>query len=99
MDCGFDVASAAEMYMINKTRISTDKIIFANPIKDIDHIQSAKKYGIKLMTFDASDELVKIKKHYPNAEVVLRIAVLNTTARWNLSLKFGAIFEEIPTIF
>jgi len=51
------------------------------------------------MTFDDSEELVKIKKHYPNAEVVLRIAVLNTTARWNLSLKFGAIFEEIPTIF
>ena len=51
------------------------------------------------MTFDTSEELLKIKKHYPDAEVILRIAVLNTTARWNLSLKFGAIFDEIPSIF
>ena len=51
------------------------------------------------MTFDTSEELFKIQKHYPNAEVVLRIAVLKTTALWNLSLKFGAIFDEIPEIF
>ena len=31
--------------------------------------------------------------------MVLRIAVMKTTALWNLSLKFGAIYDEIPGIF
>lgn len=85
--------------MVMSINVSPEKIIYANPIKDIDHILSAKKHNISLMTFDTSEELSKIKKHYPDAEVVLRIACLETTALWNLSLKFGAIFDEIPEIF
>ena len=99
MDCGFDVASTVEMEMVKSINVSPKKIIYANPVKDIDHILSAKKHGINLMTFDTSEELFKIKKYYPDAEVVLRIAVMKTTALWNLSLKFGAIYDEIPGIF
>ena len=99
MDCGFDVASTVEMEMVKRINVSSKKIIYANPVKDIDHILSAKKHGINLMTFDISEELFKIKKYYPDAEVVLRIAVMKTTALWNLSLKFGAIYDEIPGIF
>lgn len=84
--------------MVKSINVSSEKIIYANPVKDIDHILSAKKHGINLMTFDTSEELFKIKKYYPDAEVVLRIAVMKTTAQWNLSLKFGAIFDEIPEI-
>jgi len=85
--------------MVKSINVPSEKIIYANPVKDIDHILSAKKYSINLMTFDTIEELSKIKKHYPDAEVVLRIAVMKTTALWNLSLKFGAIFDEIPEIF
>ena len=58
----------------------------------------AKDIGIKMMTFDCAEELYKIKKHYPKAECVLRIATEATTALYNLSEKFGASMEEVPLL-
>ena len=43
--------------MVKSMNVSPKKIIYANPVKDIDHILSAKKHGINLMTFDTSEEL------------------------------------------
>ena len=51
-----------------------------------------------MMTFDCSEELHKIKKHFPEAECVLRIATEKTTALYNLSEKFGAFMTEIPEL-
>jgi ornithine decarboxylase len=50
------------------------------------------------MTFDSLEELHKIKAHFPEAECVVRIAVLVTDALYNLSEKFGVTMEEIPEI-
>ena len=50
------------------------------------------------MTFDCAEELYKIKKHFPQAECVLRIATETTTALYNLSEKFGAAMEEVPLL-
>ena len=50
------------------------------------------------MTFDSIEELEKIKKWFPKAECVLRIAVDATTAVYNLSEKFGATMQEVPKI-
>ena len=56
----------------------------------------AKKFGIKMMTFDCSEELYKISKHFPEAECILRITTEKTTALYNLSEKFGAFMTEVP---
>lgn len=72
--------------------------IYASPIKKVDDLLLAKKFGIKMMTFDCSEELYKIKKHYPGAECVLRIATKKTTAIYNLSEKFGACMSEVPEL-
>lgn len=50
------------------------------------------------MTFDCIEELDKIKKWYPEAECILRIATDSTTAIYNLSEKFGAFMEDVPKI-
>lgn len=50
------------------------------------------------MTFDCIEELEKIKKWFPKAECVLRIAVDVTTATYNLSEKFGASMEDVGEI-
>lgn len=49
-------------------------IIYANPAKGFKHLEYAKEQNVKKMTFDNKEELGKIQKAYPDAELVLRIA-------------------------
>jgi ornithine decarboxylase len=42
------------------------------------------------MTFDCEEEATKVKKLYPEAELVLRIAVVDTDAPCPMGKKFGA---------
>ena len=44
-----------------------EKILFANAIKNSDHIKYAKKVGVSHMTIDSSEEVEKIHKIYPEA--------------------------------
>lgn len=67
-----------------------EQIIFANPCKIESHIEFAKLKGVKLMTFDSSEEAEKIHQIFPEAELVLRIAVEKTNAPNPMTKKFGA---------
>ena len=42
------------------------------------------------MTFDCNEEVNRIHKVYPEAELVLRIAVVNTDSTYPMGKKFGA---------
>lgn len=48
------------------------------------------------MTFDNDFELVKIKKHHPQAKCVLRIITNDSNAVCKFSMKFGA---DMPTSY
>jgi ornithine decarboxylase len=50
--------------------VSPDRIIYANPCKQISHLQYAAQKGVELMTFDNEDELHKVKKYFPTAKSV-----------------------------
>ena len=97
-DCGLDVASMGEFVNAVKLGAERNRLIFANPVKEEYQLEGAKKNGIKRMTFDAIEELYKIKKIFPKAECVLRIAVDVTTAVYNLSEKFGACMKDVPAM-
>ena len=75
-----------------------DKIIFANPIKTQAQLEFAAKHNVRKMTFDSEEELEKIARHCPKAEVVLRIGTAATDAKWELSSKFGASMSDIPKL-
>lgn len=92
------MASEQEMSKVIKNGGKPDKMIFANPCKDVWQIQQAKKKNVKRMTFDSIEELHKIKANFPQAECVVRIAVMVTDAMYNLSEKFGVTMDEIPEI-
>jgi ornithine decarboxylase len=66
-----------------------DKIIYANPNKPTETLEELNRYK-PLVTFDNLEEIQKIKKHAPNAGLVLRLKVPNTGAMVELSSKFGA---------
>lgn len=95
----FDVASMPEFQIVYKNIKSMpakqrqdwiwDKIIYANPTKPTDTLEELNKYK-PLVTFDNLEEISKIKKHAPNAGLVLRLKVPNTGAMVELSSKFGA---------
>jgi len=95
----FDVASMPEFKIVYENIKSMpakkrqdwiwDKIIYANPTKPTDTLEELNKYK-PLVTFDNLEEIHKIKKHAPNAGLVLRLKVPNTGAMVELSSKFGA---------
>ena len=68
----------------------SDRIIYANPCKTNSHIRFAAKHGVKQMTFDNTDELLKVKQCFPDAELFLRISTDDSSSICRLSLKFGA---------
>jgi ornithine decarboxylase len=70
-----------------------DKIIYANPTKPTDTLEELNRYK-PLVTFDNLEEIQKIKRHAPNAGLVLRLKVPNTGAMVELSSKFGALPGE-----
>ncbi|MDD1662047.1 MAG: type III PLP-dependent enzyme [Methanomicrobiales archaeon] len=99
LGCSFDVASMPEFMLVyenirgmpDKERQDWiwDKIIYANTIKPVETLEALDKYK-PLVTFDNVEELRKIRKHAPNAGLVLRLRVPNTGSMVELSSKFGA---------
>ncbi len=95
----FDVASMPEFMVVyenikkmpakERQQWIWDKIIYANPTKPTDTLEQLNQYK-PLVTFDNLQEIQKIKKHAPNAGLVLRLKVPNTGAMVELSSKFGA---------
>eukprot|EP01005_Ploeotia_sp_CARIB1_P000160 NODE_115_length_1496_cov_961.031410_g113_i0.p1 GENE.NODE_115_length_1496_cov_961.031410_g113_i0~~NODE_115_length_1496_cov_961.031410_g113_i0.p1 ORF type:complete len:411 (+),score=72.49 NODE_115_length_1496_cov_961.031410_g113_i0:79-1311(+) len=94
----FDCASKSEVDLVTQLKVPPTNIIYANPVKQPGHMYHATNHGVKLTTFDNDNELDKIKKCWPEAEVVLRIASENTNAQCELSSKFGCTMEEVPPL-
>jgi ornithine decarboxylase len=103
MGASFDVASMPEFMLVHENikdlpdkerqDFIWDKIIYANTIKPVETLEALDKYK-PLVTYDNSEELKKIKKHAPQAGLVLRIRVPNTGSMVELSSKFGALPGE-----
>lgn len=86
---GFDCASKGEIQKVKALGVHSDRIIYANPTKQMSHIKFAKKFGVERMTFDGPEELYKIKDCYPDAKVVLRIRFDSKSVISRLGEKFG----------
>ena len=99
LGCSFDVASMPEFMLVYENIRDMpdrerqdwiwDKIIYANTIKPVETLEALDQYK-PLVTFDNLEELRKIRRHAPNAGLVLRIRVPNTGSMVELSSKFGA---------
>jgi ornithine decarboxylase len=90
---GFDCASKAEIEQVLKAGVEPHRIIYAQPCKTNSYVRYAAAQGVKQMTFDNTDELYKIKKLFPTAELFLRISTDDSSSLCRLSLKFGAAMD------
>ncbi|TDZ39963.1 Ornithine decarboxylase [Colletotrichum spinosum] len=87
---GFDCASKTEIDQVLSMGTSPERIIYAQPCKTNSYVRYVKAMGVKQMTFDNADELRKVAKLFPDAELFLRIMTDDESSLCRLSMKFGA---------
>lgn len=87
---GFDCASKAEIQQVLDLGVKANRIIYANPCKAASYIRYAGKVKVQATTFDNAEELHKIAKFNPGAELYLRIVTDDSGALCQLGLKYGA---------
>lgn len=90
----FDCASKGEIKAVLDLGVDPERIIFANPCKQNSFIKYANEKNVKKMTFDNEAELHKIKQHFPDAELVIRIKVDDSKSSCQFGIKFGATLES-----
>lgn len=74
LGAGFDCASKAEIDQVLEMGVEPSRIIYAQPCKTKSYVRFAAEAGVKQMTFDNADELYKVKRFFPGAELFLRIS-------------------------
>lgn len=98
LGAGFDCASKTEIQLVQSIGVIADRIIYANPCKQVSQIKYAAACGVEKMTFDSEVELMKVARNHPNAKLVLRIATDDSKAVCRLSVKFGATLKTSRTL-
>jgi ornithine decarboxylase len=99
LGCNFDCASKEEIKLILElTNGDASRIIFAHPCKYPSHICYAKQQNVDLMTFDCEEELHKIKKYHPKADILLRLAVDDSQSLCKFNKKFGCVEANIEKV-
>lgn len=89
----FDVASDGEIKTLHGMGVAGERLIYANPVKTAGGLQACKSCGVAKMTFDSASEIDKIKAICPDATVLLRLRIDNSSAHVDLNKKFGAAKE------
>lgn len=90
----FDVASDGEIRTLNAMGVEGGRMIYANPVKLGVGLEACRDCGVTKMTFDSASEIEKIKKQCPDATVLLRLRIDNSSAHVDLNKKFGAAREN-----
>ena len=95
---GFDCASKSEIEQVLDMGVDPERIIYAQPCKTNSYVRYVANNGVRQMTFDNADELRKIAKLFPDAELFLRILTDDSSSLCRLSLKFGASLDTTDSL-
>jgi ornithine decarboxylase len=86
---GFDVASCAEVDLLQQLGLPMDRCIHTNPIKKPEDIDHAYEAGIRTFVVDNCCEIQKFAGRPGDIELLVRLAFRNACAKSDLSSKFG----------
>jgi ornithine decarboxylase len=89
-DCGFEIASTAELDMLLEAGANAAEVFYSNPMKSRESIAYAAGKGVEWFVVDSVDELRRVHAIKADARMYLRIATPNIGSDWPLSGKFGA---------
>jgi ornithine decarboxylase len=98
LDVGIDCASPNELECAVDLGALPERIIYTNPIKTPSSLETARVLGVKTLVFDNAEELLKIKKWSPHAELLLRMEADDPSATINFSSKFGVSPNSAGTL-
>lgn len=90
----FDCASLAEIDMALAAGATPERISYGNTIKKERDIAAAFARGVRLFAVDCHEEVEKITRAAPGAQVFCRILCNCAGAEWPLSRKFGCSPER-----
>lgn len=95
---GFDCSSKQEIDTVLGLGVDASRIVFANPCKQASALRLAARRGVQKMTFDNVEELYKIQRLCPEAELIIRLAVDDSQSLCQFNSKFGARMEDIDEL-
>ncbi|XP_005372422.1 ornithine decarboxylase, partial [Microtus ochrogaster] len=72
---GFDCASKTEIQLVQGLGVPPERIIYANPCKQVSQIKYAASSGVQMMTFDSEIELMKVARAHPKITSVINPAL------------------------
>ncbi|KAF9112314.1 hypothetical protein BGX27_003633 [Mortierella sp. AM989] len=98
LGAGFDCASKNEIKSVLDIGVDPSRIIYANPCKQNSFVKYAYNNKVRMMTFDNAEELHKIKRFHPEAQLVLRILTDDSKSLCKLGLKFGAPLDTTASL-
>lgn len=84
----------SELTAVASLDVQPERIIFANPVKTKTMLRHAAQLQVRMMTFDSLSELVKIQREYPQAQLVIRLKVDDSSSHFQLGKKFGVELDE-----
>lgn len=95
MGAGFDCASMNELRLLLELGVPPERLVYANPIKQLSHLQYSARQQVNLMTFDSENELYGIKSVFPGAHLLLRIQADDPDSIFPaFGVKFGCTLPE-----
>lgn len=89
----FDCASIQEIQLCLSQGAQAKHISYGNTVKKETDIKKAYDLGVRLFCFDSLEELEKLSRVAPEANVFCRILTPGEGADWPLSRKFGCDTE------
>lgn len=96
--CSIDVCSYGEMLAALQAGFTPERMIHTHPCKTISNLTRCYAEGLRWFTLDNVNEIPKFVEHTPDVNLLLRLAVPNSSSLINLSAKFGACEAEAVQI-
>jgi ornithine decarboxylase len=94
----FEVASIYELELLQRLKVSPERIIYGTAVKPEAHIARAYQYGVDRFAFDSIQELNHLAVAAPGARVYARAKVDDTGSVFKMSQKFGAPLNAITPL-
>ena len=96
MGSGFDCASMVELDELLRLAIGEEekfdpceRVIYSHPCKPISHIKYFRDQHVQFTVVDNREEMIKLKRHWPEAKILLRLKIDNSNSLISFSSKFG----------
>jgi ornithine decarboxylase len=97
--CGFELASRAELELVQRFQVPPTRLAFGNTIKKSADIAYYYAAGVRLFATDSEADVRKLAHAAPGAKVYARLLAEPTaTADWPLDRKFGSTPETAVSL-